>query len=1104
MPTVHLDLSSDSYSGIPIIFGGPGNDQLTGNPSTDNVLIGMGGHDRLKDMGGNNQFIVGMGNTNVTAGGEGYNQLIHDQSRYVVYDTRLLNKHSRSLGVKVISSTYQLDGITVNVTEGTVQTRWQNTNGTGSWRYHQTVFSGINQIAGTPGDDSYFGSNGTDIFNTGGGLDTIRMGDGDDRVIIDAPWQKGTLLDGGSGANTLVFDLPVRRDVTVDLKDGLTVENFILEDTGKGNIRFSGDDKDNVYVSRGSLRSFNGRGGNDYLFLLKLPPYIHFNGGPGRDTLDLSQAALTPEFVRLELSVQTKPVSLSCVTDSQPCSAETNIESRLFLTLRLPGSQVTYQTWDSTVRNFEIFKGPRSDDIFEIPALTGLVVDGNAGDDTFNIFSTHIKGNSSITTTIGGTGYNRHYGSPKADRMVANLGPDLLSGDLGPDIYVIYPQANGTRIIDRDNGNTLVLHGVQPENLDWKLTGNYSRLEVNNDGQIFFSIDLRHVPHCAREDGSLATGHFINNLEWHFWRLTTIDPANNGSRLLSGKNLRDYYHSRLTVDKRLDNTYQLDNVTAPVHGGPGDDEFFVSGAVKPEAGLFGDSGNDIFHLKSRGVSVHPGSGNNLVSLELENAEENGVVKLFFAPSSFNRVRMTGVSLADLQAASWRSLDQRNATDSGDRAACPAGLSHLMPPPVTGGRFMLAAWIRRQTGVDKLIHFAGADGSDAISLSLKSGRLEIRLTDGFRVFRSRVRQFFTSSRQHLAMTINDSGFLTLYRDGQMVLARQALKPARKVRKLNCYAADKLIINQRLPSSEGIKMMVSGVDPLVRIGTRQDPDRIFANGWPDSLELDDGILDNKEMIGQRLESGYSLSEQTIPGHQYLIDEKSATYRFSGDDTDNSQWLLANATGTADQLEINTHDCRTLDYKKSGGDLILTILPNDSLLKNSETSTKPINATRSLRVQNFFSEEAETIERLIVNNRVLSRNEVLAKVDTPQSRGRRSLSDSSAEGALAAESAGNGTLTFLNRIIRSGQRLLNYLSSLAGGEKDDVNAGEALSERPLVASLNDTELNQNYQRLVQELNAQSGNRSGENPSFIPSTSQRMVQNLTTPQPLTRIGMG
>ncbi|WP_448216628.1 hypothetical protein [Endozoicomonas sp. 2B-B] len=187
-----------------------------------------------------------------------------------------------------------------------------------------------------------------------------------------------------------------------------------------------------------------------------------------------------------------------------------------------------------------------------------------------------------------------------------------------------------------------------------------------------------------------------------------------------------FAHSRLTVDKRLDGTYQLGNITAPVHGGPGDDVFFFSGTAKPEAGLYGDSGNDIFHLKSRGASVHPGSGNNLVSLELENAEENGAVKLFFAPASFNRVRMAGVSLADLQAASWHSLARRNATDSGDQARCPAGLSRLMPPPVTGGSFILAAWIRRGLPLgrrtragSKLIHFAAADGSDAISLSLRS-------------------------------------------------------------------------------------------------------------------------------------------------------------------------------------------------------------------------------------------------------------------------------------------------------------------------------------------------------------------------------------------------
>ncbi len=1108
IPDAHLDLSSDSHSGVPIIIGGPGNDRLTGNPSTDNVLLGMGGHDILKDMGGNNQFVVGMGNATVIAAGEGYNQLIYDKLS-VLYGLQLLRKGSTGTSIKV-ALTYQLDGMTVNVTEGIAQTRWRNTE-TGSWRYHQTVFNGIVQIAGTSGDDSYYGSNGTDIFSTGGGLDKVHMGDGDDRVIVNARWQNGTSLDGGSGANTLLFDLPDSHRVVVDLERSLTVKNFVLEDSGKGKIKLSGDDKDNIYVSRGSLYSFNGRGGDDYLFLLKQPKVTHLNGGPGTDTIDFSQMTIEPPFVRLNLSLRKKAVSFACyASDSGACPPDKNVKGHMSFTERSSKSKGTSEKLSTAISNFEIFKGPDSGDMFNIPALAGITVDGGGGNDTFRISSSDTWGNSSITSTIGGAGYNKHYGSQKADRMVANLGPDLLSGDLGPDIYVICPQANGTRIVDRDNGNSLILHGVQPEKLDWRLTGNYTHLEVDNDGHFFFSIDLGYVPQCVREDGSLVTGHFINSLERHIWRLTTIDPANNGSRQLSGKNLRDYYHAKLTVDKRLDSTYQLGNLTEPVHGGPGDDEFFVSGAVRPGVELFGESGNDIFHLKSSGVSVHPGSGNNLVSLELENADEKGALKLFFAPSSFNRVRMAGVSLADVQAASWRSLDLRNAPDSGDQTRCPAGLSRLVPPPVTGGSFILAAWIRRGLPLGRrtlaestLVHFAEADSSDAISLSLKPGKLEVRLTEGAKVFHRGVRPFFTSPQLHLVMTINDSGFLTIYRNGQIALATQAFKPARKIRTLNCYDADKLIINQRLPSFEGIKMMASGADPLVRIGTWQEPDLIYANGWPDSLELDDSILDDKVKIAQRLESGYSLSKQTIPGHQYLIDEKSTVYHFAGDDfSDTDQWLLANATGTADQLEINTHDCQRLRYQKSDEDLILTVRPNHNLLKNSENSTRPINATQSLRVQNFFSEGGETIERLIVNNKVLSMSEVLAKVDTPQSNGRRSMNESIPEGALAAEGGGNGTQPLLNRIIRKGQQLANYLHSLAGAKKDDADTGEAESEQPEVASQNDTELNRHYQRLVQELNTTTGNHSDESPSFVPSASQGAMQNLTTPQPSTRIG--
>ncbi|WP_422492103.1 hypothetical protein [Endozoicomonas sp. ALD068] len=96
-------------------------------------------------------------------------------------------------------------------------------------------------------------------------------------------------------------------------------------------------------------------------------------------------------------------------------------------------------------------------------------------------------------------------------------------------------------------------------------------------------------------------------------------------------------------------------------------------------------------------------------------------------------------------------------------------------------------------------------------------------------------------------------------------------------------------------------------------------------------------------------------------------------------------------------------------------------------------------------------------------------------------------------------NEAVTFLNKIIRRGQRLVNYLCSLAGGEKNNIGSE---SERPVGTSLNNTELYQHYQRLVQDLSALSGNYSVESPSFIPSANRGTIQSLTTPQPLATIG--
>ncbi len=93
-------------------------------------------------------------------------------------------------------------------------------------------------------------------------------------------------------------------------------------------------------------------------------------------------------------------------------------------------------------------------------------------------------------------------------------------------------------------------------------------------------------------------------------------------------------------------------------------------------------------------------------------------------------------------------------------------------------------------------------------------------------------------------------------------------------------------------------------------------------------------------------------------------------------------------------------------------------------------------------------------------------------------------------------NEAVTFLNKIIRRGQRLVNYLCSLAGGEKNNIGSE---SERPVGTSLNNTELYQHYQRLVQDLSALTGNHSVESPSFMPSEIKGIMQNLTTPLNLT-----
>ena len=105
--------------------------------------------------------------------------------------------------------------------------------------------------------------------------------------------------------------------------------------------------------------------------------------------------------------------------------------------------------------------------------------------------------------------------------------------------------------------------------------------------------------------------------------------------------------------------------------------------------------------------------------------------------------------------------------------------------------------------------------------------------------------------------------------------------------------------------------------------------------------------------------------------------------------------------------------------------------------------------------------------------------------------------------ADDSDQGALAFLNKIIARGQRLVNYFTRLID-DGSEGHEGNPSHGNHAVGTLNDTELNRHYQRLVQDISALAGNRSGESPSFMPSPSQGMAQNLTTPQPVKTMAMG
>ena len=480
--TISLDETNGALPAAQL-FGGAGNDTLTGGSGND-LLFGGAGNDILNGKGGDDLLFGGAGN-DVLTGGTGNDQMFGESGNDRMIwnpgegtdlmeggdgtDTAEVNggngaeiftitaNGSRVRFDRVSPAPFSLDiGTTENLVVNANGGDDVITAGNGLAPLIKLTIdggAGNDTITGGDGNDVLIGGDGNDVITGGRGNDVAQLGTGDDTFVWN-PGDGSDIVEGQAGTDTLQFNgSNASENIDISANGGRA---RLFRDVGNVTMDLNG-------IERIALTAL---GGADNIVVNNLAGTnvsqvaIDLAGTPGSNTGDNQPDTVTVNGTAGNDAVEVVGTAGSVAVSGLPAS------------VTIAGSEAGDQLVIETLAGNDVINAAGL-----AAGTVQLTIDGGAGNDT-------ITGSQGNDTLIGDDGN---------DTVIGGRGNDIALLGNGNDTFVWNP-GDGSDVVEGQAGtDTLVFNGSNAgENIDISANGSRARL-FRDVGAV--TMDLNGVEH---------------------------------------------------------------------------------------------------------------------------------------------------------------------------------------------------------------------------------------------------------------------------------------------------------------------------------------------------------------------------------------------------------------------------------------------------------------------------------------------------------------------------------------------------------------------------------------------------------------------------------